>query len=698
MSVWLSPFEYLKKIWGGLYLESGFFTFDSFTSPIPDGTGAQVHYNAQVTTNLTNSYPDQGSATVDIGLTGEAAISGETLATGFDSRSFIFKTGDDEDIFTSRHAAMTKVPASVFAGKLRLLVQALYGSNRTDVIYPSGLTDDYPQIQWESEIINSQAKGFVNSGLLTTPDHDYFLIQMGGGTAEFIKLEFPDHALPLIDLLNANAFGATLPLSSSAKTRAEAYLLSTAKLSTEVYTATFTPIAGFIMYYGWHWNWEGSRGDAILHEITVNGSDLAEFHVRHAKLEITYTVTLGVYAFTVTATELEHSTWPRPPGWFSLHYPYPEDNKLINAMYLDLFPPAGKSLIDTYTDFTNIPVYCFRDEDDNLKIVRISQNVEYKTNTDTSTSSWVPFPNDHFSTNIRTYNGINGNVNLTCDDHIINKIYVGKSIETYDSNRVSTIFNFSGNGSRTFTYPGHTNPLAGGGTIGDYLVATGFFTRASPTSNCIGIDTGETIVVNGSTRNIYYGARSANGRVDYFGKYNDTSGSQDIPRIALIIPYHSCSAILTADQQETGARVYQERKRLDWQSTNIHSQVQIIKVYTHPSTGNTIMHSTVQVVPGTQYNNPGVPATGVTNTNINTPESHAGEMNCVLESNVFLVGTKTTEVFDYFINTTLDPTVETPDYVKHCITGGYKLNAGYLGWIGTEIINEYPGTVSIGWA
>ena len=155
-----------------------------------------------------------------------------------------------------------KVPSSMFSGKLRLFVQAIYGSPRDDYEREGfnlkiGTVGDttYPPFTLN--------RGFTNnSWLYTTANYDYFLCTFTGTAIQFIPIDLHTVAESFRDILKAHARVGEFAFA----TKLEAYILSTGQINTAIHstiTITGDAINGAPLDYGWHTNWKGNEAHII---------------------------------------------------------------------------------------------------------------------------------------------------------------------------------------------------------------------------------------------------------------------------------------------------------------------------------------------------------------------------------------------------------------------------------------------------
>lgn len=292
-----------------LYMESGVLDFLNI-APLNENTylPAQLHYNTDI-----DDIRGPGAALGKLRvqelspgkLDGENRDEGEskalgckekeeeiTVSSGTISRTFSAATETYcPDLYLFKNVQDT-LPASMFSGKLRLLVQAIYGSKRRDYYVDPTIPSTTP--------LYLEHDGFTpwfsnNSGLFSGRDYQYFRIRLspnmqGGGI--FAKKLTPSSAGKKLRRYLIN--NPSIP--AERKLRYEAYLLSTLRYEDDAENVKIGELGDLFSHgspfgYGCAWNWEGDTAyvathdrkegttnvwQATLHRIVVKEADLAD--------------------------------------------------------------------------------------------------------------------------------------------------------------------------------------------------------------------------------------------------------------------------------------------------------------------------------------------------------------------------------------------------------------------------------------
>ena len=527
-------------------------------------------------------------------------------------------------------------------------------------------------------------------------------MQFGGSSATFIKLEFPNNVKDLHNALKAGKFNDGLPRKTSLKTRAEAYLLSQATIkqpsdnSITSYTSTFTLPNGVPLFYGWHWKWDGSEGEIVLHDWELSGS-IATPVTRHVKMAITYTKALdGTISFTTTPTTLSNNLWTRPPGWIALLRPDQYTSQLFNELFGILYPPTGYSTPSSTSAFSDIPIYVIRNEVDATTLVTASQAITLRSDLEFIVSNpggpRVEYPSEYYNTWTKQWSGYSGLVSIECGAVSKTGQYEQLRSEGWTKKTANSIYNApSGAGSRTI-----------GGSSNYYVTATDhlynwLYTNGytnSNTSAAVGVATGDmTTATNGSTVPVYYGVRYGSVGFSHYGKSSSSARNYE-PSISFVIPFGSCETAIITNQQHKASESYTERYKAEITTQVILSEV--ITGYFDSPSGSWKMLSVVGSPPGSWWSPQTNPVTFDSITTVNTDETFSGSMDAVTESENVVIGTKLSEIYDYFNFSLVDPYVGHADYAVTSFTGSYRFETQYAG----TTKKDWPlGTINtFGWA
>lgn len=157
---------------------------------------------------------------------------------------------------------------SAQTGKIKLLAQSLLGTRRS-----TGGVIGY--FGWPGVLELSR-------GLYTTPDYEYYIIELDTSKIGYRKLVLLDNAAPVQRFLKRNAYSLS-PLQLRV---AEAYLLSTADLDATIASPRIdinfsnTPVEGLPLQYGWKFSWLGKKAMVVTLQNIGNGYDQADWNFK----------------------------------------------------------------------------------------------------------------------------------------------------------------------------------------------------------------------------------------------------------------------------------------------------------------------------------------------------------------------------------------------------------------------------------
>ena len=301
----------------------------------------------------------------------------------------------DENLYLKK-LIMAKCPASIFTGKTRLYVQAMYGlplyeysslkdggerksppklNNPVMSIGQFGGAAPFikirPYVAKDDFKINDAGERTKELNeypdVLLTTHHgvhlspttgNHYLINVSGGLARTDVTITPLIGPKRIEALRKNLIteGKLVPinpLNKEDRDHLEAYVLARC-LPDVKNTASFLPMGpsgNFSMGYSWHWNWSGTKADIVINETKRFDWSLTKYHMQSAHFRVEVIVDpeelLKSKAELITVTEL--TDWYVERAWFPIVEPdYSVD-------FLFKMTPRGTWAIDG----TKSPFYAF---------------------------------------------------------------------------------------------------------------------------------------------------------------------------------------------------------------------------------------------------------------------------------------------------------------------------------------------------
>jgi len=181
---------------------------------------------------------------------------------------------------------ITLCPPSVFTGKMRVYVQALYGRHDLAPFFklPDSILTSQPSIIYDRSKVFGDELGLsssailfdVNCGIFTDPDTcKHYLVSIRGSTAYVYRML----ASSCADGLRSQLVDTSVPLGT--KVRVETYILSESYPDVSggpVATLDVPVISGWSLGYGWHFDYSGSKADIV--EGSYSGVDNISTHHR----------------------------------------------------------------------------------------------------------------------------------------------------------------------------------------------------------------------------------------------------------------------------------------------------------------------------------------------------------------------------------------------------------------------------------
>ncbi len=409
MAVEFSPFRRIVKIVAdiGIYLESGFLNLlssgqcaeNAYKPGILDYDAETAAYVAGTSAPLQGRVKITGGPEAD-----EFPFAGEALAAGSESLAVGCKqklpavtdpcgntyTGGgycDAGIFAKKDAQYI-VPSSMFSGKLRLFVQAVYGTARTDY-RRSGNFD--LQIGDESPFVLKRGWS-NNSWLYTTARYDYFLCTFTGSAIEFRQVALSASGKKFRDILAEHPRKSEFDFA----TKVEAYILATGTVGSAVYATVpieGDAINGSPLDYGWHATWDGRQAAVVcFYKDPGNPQYLSDQH----QLTLGETWDGSAYTFVAGNTRLvaDAPWWPWTNG-LNVFY-YDETTQQMQPVpYPDATPGGFEGTFDA-------PIYCYYHLDpvngsSILETVDIKMNIRDRTSENISVNTGKHYAPDDFS-------------------------------------------------------------------------------------------------------------------------------------------------------------------------------------------------------------------------------------------------------------------------------------------------------------
>lgn len=210
------------------------------------------------------------------------------------------KDRTNQDALYAKKVTMGQCPASLFTGRTRLWVQAMYGRHdelSLCALYiqalsvPPGLS--LSGVDADSFFLNTNVGVYYEAA---TGKH--WCIKVSTTHADIYPMEAQTDAVE--DLRD---FLVDPSLSASEKEKVETYILSDSiPVISKKQTVSFAYVVDWSMGYGWHFNWDGDRCDIVTNATLAYGGGGEHNESNHYRLTFTKNE-VGVWAVTRQVVE-----------------------------------------------------------------------------------------------------------------------------------------------------------------------------------------------------------------------------------------------------------------------------------------------------------------------------------------------------------------------------------------------------------
>lgn len=284
------------------------------------------------------------------------SVKGKAPADGDVAKSLTAgKNADKRGLVYNKKVMMGRCPSSIFTGRTRLWVQALYG--RHDELSIVTLADALPSAT-PALVITSHDDSDIwittSTGVYLDPvTAEHWMISVTYDKVTIFPMETTE---PCIDELRSFLLDPAFPIED--KERVETYILADSKPANRAQVIDIPATPSYSMGYGWHFNWAGDRCDIVLNAVVPyggGGNHNASVHWRllFAKDENNI--------WTATRQLVEG-----PIYWKSLRHIHPiAEPEWGDGVLLKFGAHLGPD------PYGNAPFYVFYDRDD-LKVCRYS--------------------------------------------------------------------------------------------------------------------------------------------------------------------------------------------------------------------------------------------------------------------------------------------------------------------------------------
>ena len=291
------------------------------------------------------------------------------LSEGCISLATTFASGDEGQSSATQEKQRKRLivnlfPSSLFSGKMRLFMQAMYGAKLKRSGNPLTIkTSGQSYSLWYANGAGEVPLGALyncSTGIYTAADGTWWLL--------VLTVSVETCSLIGYRILQKNVYAKQLvtryrteALSVEERTKIESYIFAHSYVDVANPTASvgFPTPKGVPIAYGWKWNTSGSRASVVAHEIVGTGANDLRWISRTVHLEISYTPGVTPF-FSVIADTSENGEWTDGWGVYNIFVPEDEKEKApLCLLSLQVDRASSKDLFD----FSGIPVYGYYVDD-----------------------------------------------------------------------------------------------------------------------------------------------------------------------------------------------------------------------------------------------------------------------------------------------------------------------------------------------
>lgn len=579
---------------------------------------------------------------------------------------------------------MANVPSSMFSGKLRLMIQAIYGSKRTDVevLEAAGIIVPGKLLIGGFTVSAMYQPSY---GLFTSADFEYWLVELTS-VVKYYPLKLSPIAQQFATILKDHPRKTEQAFAK----KIEAYILATATIDEDnvITGGALEVIGGSVLYYGWHWKWDGSEADVVVHS-----EDNTNHRYNTTRYKLAITRVAGVFSEELTIDE-EGYWWPQASGGLNIFIPEPITNRMVVVPQVIEDHTNGIPIPGQVGVIPLSPIHCFRDMGDELIIMRYSYNVSSRTDVVTVEDGATCSDEARLDRDSRTYAGLVGVNNLSVGEENYSGIISNSSNSFHQDTYPDGNFYFqeyrAAESATNYGIP-LTTPMCGGVTLEEFLVGSGLYFRFGV--NVFPQFHGN-ITIGGNTYPLrYIIALNTINRYRIQERYS-TEYLLSTP-VFIEIPFRDCNAVFIGKRfitQKSGHVIATETPHsFDWEGVSIWDSYFDGSNY----------HPIEEVVPNRPRSGNTLGFSGLTDGPTETVDLHTGDVQLYRFTDG-ISGDETVYTEDtpfplspfIDINYTIYPFVDQFDTVLEDTSGGYKFS--YKATASDDA--KYPGDSAVGWA
>lgn len=377
------------RIWVGgrceLYLESGIVDVGSVGPANP-----AFNDNGKLYTNpALGAMPElNGLLSLPLGTENDPKPASGDVAEAFKKKVIKDEFGNETVDAASlselqrKKTTINTVPPSLFTGKTRLYVQSIYGRRLKYFKKWSANTAFQPAAlrysgRYKGEDYTVDVS--TNTGIFTTEDYNYFLLQVMGGSNQYVTVRKLVAESVCVDRARAYLVANKDELTEEKKTALEAYILSGSYPSDEIkFNLDAVIETNGSMGYGWHFNWDGTACDIIKVMQLGYNSVTYKYESKHLRMEFARdkNTVIPVNDPPLTLAQQERMRWA------GIKQATLETKEFRNRKWQEViaYPDWSQTQLAIFgvtwgadVDSDGAPFYCFYTKND-LKVCRHSKS------------------------------------------------------------------------------------------------------------------------------------------------------------------------------------------------------------------------------------------------------------------------------------------------------------------------------------
>jgi len=298
----------------------------AYTAGTLHESAAVADYNApfvlpkpEATLRVNPATGNDGEASGTIRTVGN--LDGRVPIDGAPAKSFSPLRDEPDSTLLNKKTTAVLVPASIFTGRCRMWIQALYGSH----LYQGAVPRYVPEVV--SETTAAPALRFedvkdpeqtilvtTSSGVYMDPETaEHWLICPQSGSTVYIYPMLPSLAAKRLRRFLIPPYS----LSDTDREHIETYILSQSRPTNTGRQTVDTgfSVQAYSLGYGWHWAWSTAKADIVVNDQFAQDEPNLKYAMVSNHYRLTMTLTNGVWSGTVGAIAGPSEWCANRPTW-----------------------------------------------------------------------------------------------------------------------------------------------------------------------------------------------------------------------------------------------------------------------------------------------------------------------------------------------------------------------------------------------